>query len=239
MATNNSKSATAQVNGVNNTNNAGIDPQVMDNKSALAGEQEKVYKTLISNLHKLYKSRSTINGRLLDLAECAGEYASIVKSNDFKGAVKSHLDHLTLVQTDGKGNAVGTYCIPVKWAALSSRESYTDYKIEDLVVKYMGRKSAKNWSLISYTHDGNDTIVSDFAQLRHEYTTEVTRMVEAFDKDGKSLGKIADRDDDDKIIKDTFTDIFVPVVCDTVKPKVFESAVEKAVAAMWLILFAK
>lgn len=242
MKPNKVNGAAAQVNEVKNAQNEQVkntNAQVADNKSALAGEQEKVCKTLISNLHKLYKSRSTINGRLLDLAECAGDYAAIVKSGDFKSAVKSQLDHIMLVQTDGKGNAVGTFPIPVKWVALSSRESYTDYKIEDLVVKYMGRKSAKNWALVSYTHEGNDTIVSEFSQLRHEYTTDATRMIEAFDKDGKSLGLVPDRDDDNKIIKDAFTDIFVPVVCDTVKPKVFENAVAKAVETVWFMLFSK
>lgn len=237
MKTNNAKANASkkQVNGVNNA-------QVADNKSALAGEQEKVCKTLIGNLHKLYSSRTTINGRLLDLASVAGDYASIVKSGDFKGAVKSSLDHVTLVQTDGDGKAVGSILVPVKWVALSSKENYVDYKIEDLVVKYLGRKSAKNFGLMGYTHDGKDGIVTDFASLRHEYTHEVTRTQSAVAADGTQVTVPVYEQDENgnrKAVKDLVTETFVPVVCDTISPKAFEKAVRKAIESMWLVLFAK
>ena len=244
MATKN-ESAKAQVNEVKNAQNeqvANTNAQVADNKSALAGEQEKVCKTLIGNLHKLYKSRTTINGRLLDLAECAGDYAAIVKSADFKVAVKSNLDHITLVQTDGKGNAVGTYIVPVKFVPLASRESYTDYKIEDLVVKYMGRKSAKNWSLVGYTHNGSDVITSEFSKLRHDYAHEVTRTQSAIAADGTQVTVPVYEQDENgnrKAVKDLVTETFVPIVNDTITPKAFENAVKKAIASMWLVLFAK
>lgn len=235
MKKQNLESAAAQVNGVNNA-------QVADNKSALAGQQEEVYKLLIKGLHNLAKFRSTINGRIIDLASVAGDYRKIIESGEFKGAIKCNLDHLTLVQTDGKGNAVGTYQVPVKFVPLSSRETYTDYKIEDLVVKYMGRKSAKNWSLAGYTHDGISVSVTDFAALRHDYTHEVTRTQSAVAADGTQVTVPVYEQDENgnrKAVKDAITEIYVPVVCDTCSPKQFEKAVKAAVESMWLKLFAK
>lgn len=241
MATNNSKSALKeQVNAAKQVENTNA--QVADNKSALAGEQEKVLKTLMSGLNKLYKGRTTINGRCIDLASVAGDYADIVKSGDFKAAIKSACDHLTLVQTDGKGAVTGTYILPVKFVPLASRESYTDYKIEDLVVKIMGRKSAKGWALAGYTHDGNSVATAIFADLRHDFAHEVTRTQSAIAADGTTVTVPVYEQDENgnrKAVKDTITETYVPVYCDTISPKQFEKAVAKAIESMWLKLFAK
>lgn len=253
MARNNSRKESAkkaqEVNVVKNNQNAATmkannaaPAQVADNKSALAGEQEKVFKTLVGNLHKLYKTRSTINGRLLDLASVAGDYRKIVESGEFKGMVKMQCDNLALVQTDGKGNAVGTYILPVKFVPLSAKESYSDYKIEDLVVKIMGRKSAKNWALAGYTHDGSTVATANFAELRHDYSHEVTRTQSAVAADGTQVTVPVYEQDENgnrKAVKDIVTETYVPVYCDTISPKAFEKAVAKAIENMWFQLFAK
>lgn len=236
----------------NKTNNANVNANVnanasanaqVDNASQYAGEQEKVCKTLISNLHTLYKQRSTINGRLLDLASVAGDYAYIVKSADFKAAVKSNCDHLTLVQTDNTGKVLSTFILPVKFVAIENmKRSYTDYKIEDLVVKIMGRKSAKGWALAGYTHDGIDMATAIFADLRHDYTHEVTRTQTAIAADGTTCTVPVYEQDENgnrKVVKDSVTETYVPVYCDTISPKLFEQAVAKAIESMWLKLFAK
>jgi hypothetical protein len=239
MATSNSKSALKeQVNAAKQVENANV--QVADSKSALAGEQEKVYKTLMSGLNKLYQSRTTINGRLIDLASIAGDYTDVVKSGDFKGAVKSYCDHVTVAQTDGKGGVIGTYIIPVKFVALASREKYTDYKISDFVETYMGRKSSKNWTLVSYTHDGETVACTDFAALRHDYSHEVTRMQSAEAADGTQvMVPVFEQDENGnrKVVKDVVTETFVPIICDTISPRKFQSAVKAAIEAMWLKLF--
>ena len=220
--------------------------QVADNKSALAGMQEDVVKHLIKGYRNLLRGRCTINGRLIDLASCAGDYRKVVASGEFKGAVKCNLDHLTLVQTDGKGNVVGTYQVPVKFVPLASRDNYNDYTIDDIVVKILERKSAKNWSLAGYTHDSESVDTADFAALRHEYTHEVTRTQSAIAADGTTVTvpvyeSIVDENGNTvkKVVKDAVTETYVPVYCDTCTPKAFEKAVEKAVASMWLKLFAK
>lgn len=216
--------------------------QVKDNKSTLAGQQEEVFKTLVRNMRAQKRERATINGRLIDLASVAGDYASIVKCGEFKGAVKTSLDHIALIQTDGAGNVTGEYVIPVKFVALESRQSYADYKIEDLVCTYMGRKSAKNWSLASYAHDGGEVLTTNFADLRHEYTHEVTRMQSAVAADGTQVSVpvfTTDENGNKKVVKDSVTEVYVPVVCDTCSDRQFENAVKKAIEMMWLKLFAK
>ena len=235
----NTSASKKQINAAKQVENTNA--QVVDNKSTLAGEQENLCKDFLKNLRKLWKTRSTINGRLIDLADANPDYASILKSGDFKGAVKLSCDNLVLAQTDGKGNTIGTYVLPMRFVPLASKETYADYTIEDCVVKLMGRKSAKNWSLVGFTHDGVYTPTANFADLRHDYTHEVTRTQSAIAADGTQVTVAVYEQDENgnrKAIKDAVTETFVPVYCDTISPKAFEKAVAKAMQIMWLKLFA-
>lgn len=238
MKATNNKNAEKNINKVNEVKNQSN--VIVDNKSELAGMQDKVFQTLRKNFRNLLQSRTTINGRLIDLASVAGDYRDIVKSKDFKAAVKSCCDHLTLVQTDKAGTIVDTFILPCKFVALSSLKEYTDYKIEDLVIKQMGRKSATNWALVGYTHDGNSVSTGIFADLRHDYTHEVVVKQQATAADGTTYEVPVyeiDENGNKKAKKVAKTEVFVPVYCDTISPKDFEKAVAKAIEITWMKLF--
>lgn len=207
---------------VENTNTSADNGQCVqrdaDNKDA-----QKVYDLLMKALRSEYAEIDSLQGQRGLAVKAARELgyddlAKTLNSKDCLVGLKRKFNHLCFAKIGKDGEQVEEYVVLVKYVSLakyiaSHENGYADYNAQS-VIDLLGDKSLKanKFALVGYQHDGEYVATTSFAELRHEYKHEETRMVESFDKKGKSLGLVPDKDDEGKVIKDIITETYVPVI---------------------------
>lgn len=256
MTTQNSNLAIVNANEVSKsaTNNAS-EPKglayVMSHLSELAGRKvDDLCAAYRKSFLDRVKKHTQFNGRMIDLRADVKDTTErqLLNSIEFKVAAKSHLAHIEVCEL-ADGEVVKCHILLVKQVSVEANGDDLVHgktkvtRLDDEVIKtYLKLSKDTKIALTGYRHSVGDEFVpcTNYSDLLHEVATDVDCMQEYTAEDGtKGKCPIFIKNEDGKAVKKTEVKnvSFYPVLDETVSPKTFINAVNKAMADMWIMLF--
>lgn len=251
MTTQNSNLAIVNANEVSKsqTNNASAEPKglayVREHKSDLVGSLEDLQKLLKSNYLQAEKKHTQFNGRLITLRSSVSDKTlrELLNSTEFKVATRAYLPHVEVCEF-ANGKVEKRHIVLAKQVRLTADNSDKVTKLDDEIIKEFATsigKSAKI-TLTGYKHSVEDAFVpcTNYTDLKHDVACDVVCTQEYTAADGSKVTApiyIVDEDGNRKPKTEVKNVSFYPVLDETVSPKSFINAVNKALADMWIMLF--
>lgn len=213
-------------------------------KSEICGELSELQALLRKGYMREEREHTQFNGRLATLCKSVeGKVLrELLNSKEFKIACRQNLPHVAYAAAC-EGKALRKYIMLAKYV-LYEDESKVVKLDEAVVLQYnQSIKLAKNESLIPvgyrFATDEEFVHTTDIgALIEHAYKRNVTKTIT--DEDGTEYQVpvyVVNEDGQKKVATEITKGNFYPVLSETVSPKAFINAVNKALADMWLLLF--
>jgi len=245
MKTNNTTNTNTNTSTANtNTGKISALAYVSAHKSEICGELSELQDTLRKAYMREEHEHTQFNGRLATLCKSVESpvLRKLLNSIEFKVTCRQYLPHVEYAAARD-GEAVRKYIQLCKYVLVEDEAKVVKLD-ESVVLKYnQSIKLAKGESLIPvgyrFATDEDFVHTTDMgALIEHDYKRNVTKTIT--DEDGTEYQVpvyVVNEDGQKKVATEITKGNFYPVLSETVSPKAFINAVNKALADMWLLLF--